>query len=101
MESLDTEKQTASGKADRGCALLGKLMSLSKEGRSVTGEHFQATELPPHSVFLVFLPLSETRVFTGFPQVQSFVCVAHFNPIEPDSEINGHHGQQDNSNCGS
>jgi hypothetical protein len=33
-------------------------------------------------------------VFSGFPQVQSIRPLARFNPVEPNSEVNGHHGHQ-------
>jgi len=46
---------------------------------SVTGSVL-TTELRPH---FVLLPLSETRVFSGFPQFNRFACVACFNPVEP------------------
>ena len=45
-----------------------------EDGKSVTGQRSNQTELRPH---FVFLPLMETRVFTGFPQVQSFHSFNH------------------------
>ena len=30
----------------------------------------------------------------AFLRFNRFACVAHFNPIEPNSEVNGHHGHQ-------
>ena len=33
----------------------------------------------------------------AFLRFNRFACVAHFNPIEPNSEVNGHHGLQANS----
>jgi hypothetical protein len=30
----------------------------------------------------------------AFLMFNRFACVAHFNPIEPNSEVNGHHGHQ-------
>ena len=59
-------------------ALLGKLMSLSKEGRSVTGQRSNQLNYVPN---FVFLPLSETRVFSGFPQVQSIRLRRLFQPL--------------------
>jgi hypothetical protein len=30
----------------------------------------------------------------AFLRFNRFACVAHFNPVEPNSEVNGHHGRQ-------
>jgi hypothetical protein len=30
----------------------------------------------------------------AFLRFNRFACVAHFNPIEPNPEVNGHHGHQ-------
>ena len=30
----------------------------------------------------------------AFLRFNRFACVAHFNPIEPNTEVNGHHGRQ-------
>jgi hypothetical protein len=30
----------------------------------------------------------------AFLRFNRFACVAHFNPLEPNSDVNGHHGHQ-------
>ena len=39
---------------------------------------------------LFYLPLSEIRVFIGFPQVNRFACFACFSPVERNLEVNGY-----------
>ena len=36
----------------------------------------------------------EAAYLLAFLRCNRFACVARFNPIEPNSEVNGHHGHQ-------
>jgi hypothetical protein len=50
---------------------------------------FEPTELRPHFVFLLYRKPAYLLAFIRFNRL---ACIAHFNPIEPNFEVNGHHG---------
>jgi hypothetical protein len=60
---------------------------LEPAASAVTGQRSNQLNYVP---LFVFLPLLETRAFTGFPHVQSIRLHRLFQPIEPNSEVNGH-----------
>ena len=51
---------------------------LEPAASAVTGQRSNQLNYVPN---LLFLPLSETRVFSGFPQVQSIRRFARRNPV--------------------
>ena len=60
-------------------------------GESVTGQRSnQLNYVPTLFSYLYRKPVS----LLAFLMFNRFACVAHFNPIEPNPEVNGHHGHQ-------
>jgi len=58
---------------------------------TVTGQRSnQLNYVPTLFSYLYRKPAS----LLAFLMFNRFACVAHFNPIEPNSEVNGHHGHQ-------
>jgi hypothetical protein len=59
--------------------------------KSVTGQRSnQLNYVPTLFSYLYRKP----ACLLAFLRFNRFACVAHFNPIEPNSEVNGHHGHQ-------
>jgi hypothetical protein len=58
---------------------------------SVTGQRSnQLNYVPTLFSYLYRKPAS----LVAFLRFNRFACVACFNPVEPNSEVNGHHGHQ-------
>jgi hypothetical protein len=58
-------------------------------GESVTGQRSnQLNYVPNLFSYLYRKPVS----LVAFLRFNRFACVACFNPVEPNSEVNGHHG---------
>ena len=62
---------------------------LEPAASAVTGQRSnQLNYVPSLFSYLYRKPAS----LLAFLMFNRFACVAHFNPIEPNSEVNGHHG---------
>src|SRR5207253_7828433 len=63
---------------------------------SVTGQRSnQLNYVPTLFSYLYRKPAS----LVAFLRFNRFACVACFNPVEPNSEVNGHHGHQAKPCC--
>ena len=59
--------------------------------KSVTGQRSnQLNYVPNLFSYLYWKP----ACLVAFLRFNRFACVACFNPVEPNSEVNGHHGHQ-------
>jgi hypothetical protein len=64
---------------------------LEPAASAVTGQRSNQLNYVPT---LVFLPLLEPAYLLVFLGLNRFACIALFNPVEPNSEVNGHHGHR-------
>jgi hypothetical protein len=56
--------------------------------KSVTGQRSNQLNYVPTLFSYLY---RKTACLLAFLRFNRFACVAHFNPIEPNSEVNGHH----------
>jgi hypothetical protein len=67
-------------------------MTINSDGlKTVTGQHSNQLNYVPTLFSYLYRKPSSLLALLKFNR---FACVAHFNPIEPNTEVNGHHGHQ-------
>jgi hypothetical protein len=64
---------------------------LEPAASAVTGQRSNQLNYVPS---LFSYPCRKPACLVAFLRFNRFACVACFNPIEPNSEVNGHHGHQ-------
>jgi hypothetical protein len=59
--------------------------------KSVTGQRSNQLNYVPNLFSYLY---RKPACLVAFLRFNRFACVAYFNPVEPNSEVNGHHGHQ-------
>ena len=58
---------------------------------AVTGQRSNQLNYVPNLFSYLY---RKPACLVAFLRFNRFACVAYFNPVEPNSEVNGHHGHQ-------